>query len=144
MTESVHKYHIFVRSVSLIPAGTLGSLRATTPTATKTSHNSEYILIISTRLLCQMQANSPGPSRVSNNHVLVQIEKENFVVACLSPPRHGSLPGDFCLPFFLGYRTILSLGILRTSPGLLAFPVLYTSTLQIERGHSNKAKKYPK
>ena len=35
-----------------------------------------------------MQANSPGASRVPNNHIQVQREKENFVVACLSPPKN--------------------------------------------------------
>ena len=38
-----------------------------------------------------MQANSPGPSRVPNNHIQVQIEKENFVVACFSPPKNVKL-----------------------------------------------------
>ena len=61
------------------------------------------------------------------------------------PPALSSRFSDFWPALFLlKATTILSLGILRTSPVLLTFPVLYTSTLQIEREHSNKSKNCPK
>ena len=44
-------------------------------------------MIIPTRLLCQMQANSSG-ARISINHTMT---RNNFVIACLRPSQNVKL-----------------------------------------------------
>ena len=58
-------------------------------TTTKTSYGKVSIVVISTRLLCQMQANSSGTEFLST--ISKFMKRMNFVIACLPPSQNMKL-----------------------------------------------------